>query len=97
MTRPYTWHKPVTMDIRLIRRIKHMKQMTTDSGKRFDTFFIFRFLYNSRLKNVDDCTEAFEQARMIFFLDHGICPYDELEDYLQDLFEVNNGFQQLFN
>jgi hypothetical protein len=59
-------------------------------------FNSFRQVYNAQLKTNSDCEMAFYHSARHFFNQYGYQPYDNLEDYLAELFKRHNGFQ-LFN
>ena len=61
-----------------------------------EAFDFFRQVYNSHLKSKSDCEMAFYHSVRHFFNKYGYKPYENLEDYLTELFKRHNGFQ-LFN
>lgn len=74
-----------------------MRLPDTNFESRIETFFIFRFLFNAQQKLQKDCVRAFYQTKVLFYSDHGFCPYDRLDDYLLDLYKMNSDYQQLCN
>ena len=70
-----------------------MKQRSISSASHKEAFDFFREFYNHRLNAVADCERAFQLATCDFFNKFGYKPYDVFEDYLAELFHVNNGFQ----
>jgi hypothetical protein len=67
--------------------------VANDDHKAFD---FFRQVYNDQIKSRTDCELAFHHSIRDFFNKYGYKPYENLEEYLAELFKRHNGFQ-LFN
>ena len=61
-----------------------------------EAFDFFRKVYNAQIKFGIECESAFHHSVRYFFKKYGYKPYENLEDYLSELFRKLNGFQ-LFN
>ena len=64
--------------------------LSIDAIKAFD---FFRELYNKQLNLKSDCEAAFQDSSNYFLMKYGYQPYENLEDYLSELFQSHNGFQ----
>lgn len=60
-----------------------------------ETFSAFRQFYNLQIKKQSDCFTAFEVASILFFKKYGFYLYRSLDEYLHELFKINNGYRLL--
>lgn len=58
-----------------------------------EAFIFFREVYNKQLMSLTDCDLAFQDSIRYFFNKYGFMPYENLEDYLAELFKRHDGFQ----
>ncbi len=56
-------------------------------------FNFFKSIYEDQLKKQSNCELAFQQSIMYFHDEYGYNPYENLDDYLNELFAQLNGFQ----
>ena len=57
-----------------------------------EAFDFFRDLYEKQLKIYKDCESAFAYCVVHFFSVYGYKPYENLEEYLSELFQKLNGY-----
>lgn len=56
-------------------------------------FKFFRSIYEDQLKKQSTCEIAFQQSVKCFHDEYGYHPYENLDEYLNELFYQLNGFQ----
>ena len=60
-----------------------------------ENFSVFRQFYNCQISKQQDCLSAFEVASILFFKQFGFYLFRSVDEYLHELFKVNNGYQFL--
>ena len=56
-------------------------------------FKFFKSIYEHQLKEQTNCELAFQQSLKFFLKRYGFKPYENLDQYLKELFDHLNGFQ----
>jgi len=60
-------------------------------------FNLFKAIYEHHLKDQTNCELAFQQSLRYFLNIYGYEPYENLDEYLKELFDHLNGFQLFEN